>query len=452
MKCINLCCPHGEVFLQNPNWDYTDYTSQPFVCTTAEKMEDARVNFTTTIRDTESDAMLEWEESKHYVLVGHTPSFDCGPDYNGHTVFDHGKFHVMSNGSLRGSELYVDDPESNATETRFYKPEEYCLVIGALPDYSDDYSYDAESTDLDYLDYSTPAPLRQTFMYCLEHEKLTWEESFNAVFHPTALAISTVFLILTLIVYIVDEHLRESLMGKFTIGFIVNLICVFICLTDNFIKDSDPRNDRRETIPCILSGYFILYFFHSYFLWINSMAIHIWMSFTNVISVKASDSKKFLIALIYSQGLPVLFCILTAIIDNSPTTKTKAENPYYPEIGVYSCYLGSRYKLVAGTSYFQTPIFIYQQSVLLLTIVVNVSLMAHVCWSYFKARKSYSFSGSIALETQRHLATFVKISFVLGFTWISEIVSTALHVEHEGDTFLVRNFLDIVNLFLVSDE
>ena len=450
MKCINLCCPHGEVFLQNPNWDYTDYTSQAFICTTAERMEDAKVNFTTQIRDSESDAMLEWEEARHYVLVGHTPSFDCGTEYNGQAVFDHGKFHVMSNGSLRGSELYVDDPMSNATEIRFYKPEEYCLVIGALPDYSD-YSY-TESTDgLDYLDYSSPAPLRQTFMYCLEHEKLTWEQTFNAVFHPTALSISNVFLILTLIIYIIDEHLRESLMGKLTIGFIVNLICVFIVLTDNFIKDSDPRSDRRETIPCLLSGYFILYFFHAYFLWINSMAIHIWMSFTNIISVTASDSKKFMIAMIYSQGLPVLLCILTAIIDNAPTAKTKAENPYYPEIGVYSCYLGSRYKLVEGTSYFQTPIFIYQQSLLLVTIVINISLMAHVCWCFYKARESYSFSGSIALETQRHLATFVKISFVLGFTWISEIVSTALHVEHPGDTFLARNFLDIVNLFLVSD-
>ena len=435
------------MFLQNPNWDYTDYTSQSHVCTAPENMEEARVSFTTEIRDAETDAVLQWEEAEHYMLVGHTPSFECGPEYNGRTVFDHGELHVMSNGSLRGSELYVEDPESNATETRYYEPKEYCLVIGAIPDYSD-YSY---SESIAYVDYSAPVPLRQTFMYCLEHEKLSSEESFNAVFHPTALSISNVFLIITLIVYLVDKDLRESLMGKLTIGFIVNLICVFICLTDNFIKDSDPRNDRRETISCIMAGYFILYFFHAYFLWINSMAIHIWLSFTNVISVKASDSKKFLVALVYAQSLPILLCILTAIIDNSPTIKQKIEHPYYPEIGVYSCYLGSRYKLVPGASYFQTPAFIYQQSLLLVTIIINVALMAHVCWCFYKARESYSFSGSIAQETQRHLATFVKISFVLGFTWISEIVSTVLHVEHPGDTFLARNFLDIVNLFLVSD-
>ena len=85
---------------------------------------------------------------------------------------------------------------------------------------------------------------------------------------------------------------------------------------------------------------------------------------------------------------------------------------------------------------------------LLVTILINVSLMAHVCWCFFKAREGYSFSGSVALESQRHLATFVKIFFVLGFTWISEIVSTALHVERPADTFIARNFLDIVNLFL----
>ena len=30
--CIDLCCPHGEAFLANPDFDYTDYTKPAFTC------------------------------------------------------------------------------------------------------------------------------------------------------------------------------------------------------------------------------------------------------------------------------------------------------------------------------------------------------------------------------------------------------------------------------------
>ena len=44
---------------------------------------------------------------------------------------------------------------------------------------------------------------------------------------------------------------------------------------------------------------------------------------------------------------------------------------------------------------------------------------------------------------------FVKIFCLLGFTWIAELISTALEVEHGyQETFYVRLFLDLVNLFL----
>ena len=59
---------------------------------------------------------------------------------------------------------------------------QYCLLIGAVPDFSYSYSdYGANTSAATYSDYSEGGtfPIRQTFMNCLEHEKLTWEQQFN---------------------------------------------------------------------------------------------------------------------------------------------------------------------------------------------------------------------------------------------------------------------------------
>ena len=37
--------------------------------------------------------------------------------------------------------------------------------------------------------------------------------------------------------------------------------------------------DRRETVACVLTGYLIIYFLHSYFLWLNVMAVFTWLAF-----------------------------------------------------------------------------------------------------------------------------------------------------------------------------
>ena len=48
---------------------------------------------------------MQSEARRHYVLVGHSPAFDCGPDYNGRTFVEEeaATFHLFTNGSLRGS-------------------------------------------------------------------------------------------------------------------------------------------------------------------------------------------------------------------------------------------------------------------------------------------------------------------------------------------------------------
>ena len=120
---------------------------------------------------------------------------------------------------------------------------------------------------------------------------------------------------------------------------------------------------------------------------------------------------------------------------------------YYPEMGVYNCYLGSQYS-TKTPSYFKTPIFIYQHSILILTMLVNIILLVHVSIRYCSTQ-SVAGNGVRRTDLLQQFTTFIKIFFILGFTWICEVITTALYVEHKETTFYHRTVLDIINLFLV---
>ena len=183
-----------QVFLPNPDYDYTEYVAgvEPYVCTapadTAEMkittevrldiISDKCVDTTVSpwqVRESESDAMAR----RHYVLVGHSPAFDCGPDYNGRTFVEEeaATFHLLTNGSLRGS-----FPGQNMSMVQVRERAQYCLLIGAVPDFS--YTYSDYGTNTSAATYSNNSEggsfsICQPFMNCLEHEKLTWEQQFN---------------------------------------------------------------------------------------------------------------------------------------------------------------------------------------------------------------------------------------------------------------------------------
>ena len=97
--------------------------------------------------------------------------------------------------------------------------------------------------------------------------------------------------------------------------------------------------------------------------------------------------------------------------------------PVWPEVGKYHCYLGSQ-KTSQPRSYFTDPIFIYQQSVIILVQLANLGLLLHTGIIIRSA-------SNISRERGRaQFLRFVKIFCILGFTWIAELISTALEVEH----------------------
>ena len=75
--CIDLCCPHGEAYLANPHYDYTDYTQPAITC----QQEDQAGTFRPEVKDNQTEEVVEWEESRHYLLRARAGGFQCPPQF-----------------------------------------------------------------------------------------------------------------------------------------------------------------------------------------------------------------------------------------------------------------------------------------------------------------------------------------------------------------------------------
>jgi hypothetical protein len=238
-----MCCPHGHAFDNNPDYDYDDYNSPPRVC----KKKDGGLNYDPVLWDHNDKVFLKtWERNKNFLIVGAklnpenatgSLSFECPavPDQKQETgltfaPMDLGTFRILINGKLQGKD--ITNPKTKEKDTKRWNSENYCVVFAIDPDYSMDTENDtsANNTDSKELIVTDPfADFEFTYMICHE-ETISWCEQFTTTFHPILLSISTVFLIITLIVYVCEDTLRKTnpLFRKITIGFISNLTICFI--------------------------------------------------------------------------------------------------------------------------------------------------------------------------------------------------------------------------------
>ena len=114
--------------------------------------------------------------------------------------------------------------------------------------------------------------------------------------------VSSVFLLLTLIVYLVDPDLHRPLFGKITIGFVFNNLIAYICLSGNYLSMSVDGLFPTNSYGCIIIGYLTLYTFTSFMFWINAMAANIFFKFSSIMSSSSdNDTLKLSMYMLYAQ-------------------------------------------------------------------------------------------------------------------------------------------------------
>ena len=69
-----------------------------------------------------------------------------------------------------------------------------------------------------------------TFRFCYKEEIQKEGKAFTFIFYPAAILVSALFLLLTLIAYVIDPDLHKPLFGKITLGFVCNNLIAYLCL------------------------------------------------------------------------------------------------------------------------------------------------------------------------------------------------------------------------------
>ena len=137
---------------------------------------------------------------------------------------DHTGFKTYTDGSLRG--IMIDEYDENATEHVVqYKSQEFCVVQTDLDPESEDF---LSPDKLEFQLYVCKNPAGMAPMTSDGH--IDCEAKMIPV-QSSTLMISIVFLLITLIIYLIEPSLKKrNLFSKITISLIVNMTATFITI------------------------------------------------------------------------------------------------------------------------------------------------------------------------------------------------------------------------------
>ncbi|RNA41745.1 putative G- coupled receptor Mth-like 1 [Brachionus plicatilis] len=235
-------------------------------------------------------------------------------------------------------------------------------------------------------------------------------------------AISVISLINLIIFYFIKK-LNRKLPGKIVISLSVSMIFSHVSfIISSILSDSDlilaeyrtykslkeMFKDLVPSLPCFLSGFFLHYFYLSFFIWSSIMAIDLFKIFSSV--HESSRGKIFLKYSICAWSIPAIIA-LVMILKN------------YDRIsyGYRSCFISSSFDLCI---FFVMPVgFIIFENILLM--LISVKLISGVD----KFFKKFTHTQPKRPEKNR-IVLFFKIFVVTGLSWILAIISSFINNKY----------------------
>ena len=159
--------------------------------------------------------------------------------------------------------------------------------------------------------------------------------------------------------------------------------------------------------------------------------------------------------------------------DSLKIVDTEEVERFLPNMGIFKCFLSNGF-LGKGKSYFTQPIFLYMQMYMLMIQIANTFFLISTMWTVnelFKAKKranqdmkdnelyvrQFKTIGRLFIITGNRRTTILLIIIAIifdiqGVSWILELISTAVKIEHGSKDELCYFLLvlDLPNLLTVS--
>ncbi|XP_050350695.1 G-protein coupled receptor Mth2-like [Nymphalis io] len=259
----------------------------------------------------------------------------------------------------------------------------------------------------------------------------------NAYF-TSALLISSVFLFIVLLVYIILPDLR-NLAGLVLMAYVFSLMGAFLSLAS---LQLGTYLDNK----CLELTAVTYFFFLSTFCWMNVMSFDIWWTFRGYAKARPihrrGEKFKFGMYCIYAWGIPTLMAIGLVVINNADLSHI----PWFvtPQIPLQGCFLEGGQKLL----YLYVP--------MLILIICNWMFFLMTAFNIWRLSRGTSVlesgaAGSPAAHrSQRNrLMVYLKLSVIMGINWLLEIVSfktPELNIWKFTDAY---NLLIGISIFLI---
>ncbi|XP_073836876.1 G-protein coupled receptor Mth2-like [Musca autumnalis] len=249
------------------------------------------------------------------------------------------------------------------------------------------------------------------------------EGGFLMTFNNYAMAISVVFLVPTVLIYLFVRELRGNLRGKLLICYLISLIGGYSIIS--FINISEIYFNY---VDCNILGFTCYFFFMSAFLWLNVLCFDIWLNFKDHSAdfSKQRHRFRFLYYSLYVWGTASVLTFLTMQAQWSDLVPYE----YKPGIGDETCWLDTN-KWSAG-AYFYWPN--------LLILLFNVGTFAMLSIRIYRVRCGVANLTQKKAFFKENGVVILRLFIVMGVSWLMDIIS-----------FCFRNYKAADYLFFITD-
>ncbi|XP_045484042.1 G-protein coupled receptor Mth2-like isoform X3 [Pieris rapae] len=245
-----------------------------------------------------------------------------------------------------------------------------------------------------------------------QNERMQVNNIEQSYINITALLTSCVFLSLTILVYALLPKLR-NMKGKIILSCVISLLGAFLALAT--IKIVDVSGSAQPPSLCYILISLFYFFFLSSFCWMNALSFMMWRDYRRMfertprIDNREIVNRRYRKYLVYAWGVPLILTILLNVLDQSGLKRFSWF--MVPNIEKYGCFLGGYERLV------------YLDMLLMLLLIGNwyfFIITAYNIWATFKETKILNES---ALSLKKLLLVYVKLSILLGISWVLEIIA-----------------------------
>lgn len=242
--------------------------------------------------------------------------------------------------------------------------------------------------------------------------------------------ISLLGLAVQLIVYTVFKELQNT-PGKC-------LMCLSASLLVSQLLFVIGANMNEIDGLCKAIAIIIHFGFLAYFFWMNVMAFDIFRSFTSAKSQsfyssrKRTVSKRFIHYSLYAWMSPLLIVLISIILEFAKVEQVM------PDYGKAFCWFGNKNS--------QLIFFVVPVSLLILSDIIFFCLTVREIYKVNEGSRKIKMTKNNA--EKKRLGLYIKLAFIMGFTWILGFVATLLRNTVVWYIFVVLNSLQGLWIFI----